>query len=272
MFFHRIFNYEPVSNFIHRIVEFYGSLKKYPTIKTGLDKAEHSFELFQPYFPNIQPYLSTIQKNKVLSTVDQFSCRQLDTIEFGFEKTKEFLDKDVMTNVRDASACLAENGKQLVQDRVVKPVGGPVKDYIDTKVVLITEKFNTPEVQEKIAPIQEFVRDKAYYVHNQIEKNSRFEAIRPHYERALAQVNQVVEKLSGSKQEQSQFQNGSTEYDQEDTFNFTNTDQDNSNIFQNFEVDTSNIPLPNYEEYVLSQDNFTVPTDSKEHEDIEFSQ
>jgi hypothetical protein len=196
IFLQRIFNYGPVTYYINWVGEFYSSLKKrYPAIKFGLDKAEQLFEF-------LQPYITDLQKNKVITKVDEFTCRQLDTLEFGFERTKELLDQDVVASVKSASVSLAENGKQLVQEKVVKPVGGPVREYIDTQVEMLTEKFNAPEVQEKIAPIQEFVLEKAQYVHEQIENNSRFEAIRPHYENALAQVTQVVENLSNNQQQE----------------------------------------------------------------------
>jgi len=196
IFLQRIFNYGPITYYINWAGEFYASLKKrYPAIKFGLDKVEHLLEL-------LQPYITDIHKNNLITKVDEFSCRQLDNLEFGFVKTKGLLDQDVVASVKSASASLAENGKQLVQEKVVKPVGGPVREYIDTQVEMLTEKLKTPEVQEKIAPIQEFVLEKAQYVHEQIENNSRFEAIRPHYENALAQVTQVVEHLSNNQQQE----------------------------------------------------------------------
>jgi len=200
IFLQRIYNYGPVSYYVNWAAEFYTSLKKkYPALKFGLDKVE----LLLQY---VQPLLTNLGKNTLVTKVDEFSCRQLDTLEIGFEATRELVDQDasLVENVKNVSATLAENGKQLVQEKVVKPVGAPVKDYIDTQVELITEKLKAPEVQEKIAPIQEFVLEKAHYVHEQIENNSRFEAIRPHYENALAQVSQVVESLANNLQQDNQ--------------------------------------------------------------------
>jgi len=201
IFLQRIYNYGPVSYYVNWAAEFYTSLKKkkYPALKFGLDKVE----LLLQY---VQPLLSNLHKNQIITKVDEFSCRQLDNLEFGFEKTRELVDQDasLVDNVKNVSATIAESGKQLVQEKVMKPVGIPVKDYIDTHVELITEKLKAPEVQEKIAPIQEFVLEKAHYVHEQIENNSRFEVIRPHYENALAQVTQVVENLSNNQQQDDQ--------------------------------------------------------------------
>jgi len=198
VFFQRIYNYGPISYYINWAAEFYTSLKKkYPALKFGLDKVE----LLIQY---VQPLLTNLCKNDLVTKVDEFSCRQLDNLEFGFQKTRELVDQDasIVENVKNVSATLAENGKQLVQEKVVKPVGVPVKDYIDTQVELIAEKLKAPEVQEKLAPLQDFVLEKAHYVHEQIENNSRFEAIRPHYENALAQVTHVVENFSNNQQQQ----------------------------------------------------------------------
>jgi hypothetical protein len=200
-FLQRVANYGPVSALIHKMFEIYGSFKKNPTLKVVLKKAELSLEFLQPYLPDIS---KAIQQNRFLTTVDQFGCRQLDTIEYGIEKTKEMIhldtNKDMVTNVKNLSSRLAENGKQLVQERVVKPVSGPVKEYIDNQIEMVSEKLKDPEVQEKIAPIQDFVVDKAQYVHEQIENNSQFESIKPHYERALAQVSHVVDTISNLSQ------------------------------------------------------------------------
>jgi len=195
IFLQRFVNYGPISALIHKMFEFYGSLKKNSTLKIVLKKAEQTLEFLQPYFPDIS---KSIHKNHYLTILDDFGCRQLDNIEFGVEKTKDLFDKEenVMTNVKNVSSRLAENGKQLVQEKIVKPVGGPVKDFIDTHMEIVADKLKTREVQNKIAPIQEFVVDKAQQVHDQIENNSQFEAIKPHYERALAQVSHVVETLS----------------------------------------------------------------------------
>jgi len=234
MFLQRVINYGPVSAFIHKMIEMYGSLKKNSTFKVVFEKAEHTLDFIQPYLPNVS---NTIQKNNFLTKLDQFSCRQLDHIEYGYEKTKEILDKDMMTNMKNASAC--------VQERVIKPVGGPMKDYVDTKVEMISDKLKDPEVQEKIAPIQEFVVEKAHYVHDQIENNSQFEAIKPHYERALAQVSLVVETLSNMSQAEENYGH------QEETV--TADTEDETQIFENDEDDSTNFNYLRYNMTYLKQ-------------------
>jgi vacuolar-type H+-ATPase subunit I/STV1 len=181
-FVDRVFHYPIIHGICEQLCSIYRYAKGYnPSVKVGLEKVESSLTY-------VQPIVTKIEQQPIVKTIDQFGCRQLDKVELGLEKTKNFIDHDVLDNVKSSTTKLASSGKNI-----------------------LIEKKSTLEKYPIVSQILTFIIAKFYYVHEQIESNPKFTFAKPIYDKILGMCTmlslnfkdekRISEDTSGKKKE-----------------------------------------------------------------------
>jgi len=194
-FVERVATYPVVQSVCQGAKSVYKKTKDHnPYLKATLEKAENTTLFY------VQPLITKMEQQPLLTRVDEFGCTQLDKIEGGLEKIKEIIESGVR-NVKTSTTTFASTSKSLIEEKK-----NTISTYISDKE---TEK--ALQVKNFLQLFLAFMVVRLNFVHEQFENNPRLSFSKPYYEKVLQvlfflsnhfdELNSILEKEKEKEKE-----------------------------------------------------------------------